>query len=392
METPRSIPDDYTGPVVLHPERLEQIGALADSVFRGGRPGVMAATYPLLFDRGRMDQLRVFTFQGKPVSLAGVLIRDLVLGGCEVRAAMLGSVCTDAAHRGKGLADHLLSDTIDHARRQGATVMIISGGRGLYIRRGARTTGHLLEVILPADAIDPPERLVYEEVGAANASIAQRLIETEPVRYRWWPQAFRAVIESGHAADQPAQTFLVRAGARGDAVALITAQIPRTDAADAPLAVVEFAGSRTAVLAAATTLARRHQRKTLRLVAQPGDPHMADLIATHNATTRSISLDATVKILDFKGLWRSILPLIRERIGNIADQIEIEEQWTEGNLTELRMSLNDDTFVIRDPQAIVDLLFGKEPLAAWDDAPATLAEVLKPAFPLPLPAYGLSYT
>src|SRR5690606_30292583 len=111
----------------------------------------------------------------------------------------------------------------------------------------------------------------------------------EPVRYRWWPKAFGAVIASGHAANEPGQTFLIRPSAGGEPVAFITIQAPRANApADAKLMVIEFAGSRNAVLAGATALARCHQRKTVRLVAQPADPHLAALIAAHSLTTRAI--------------------------------------------------------------------------------------------------------
>ncbi len=380
---------DYAGPTTLAPERLDEIAALANSVFRVERRGDMAAEYPLLFHRERMSQLRIFTHAGRPVALVGVALHDLALLGCGVRAALIGSVCSQPEHRGHGLADRLMTDAIEHAREQGAVLMIISGGRGLYRRRGARTTGHLLQMTFPADSMPSAAGLTMEGVDESNVAEAQGMFAVEPVRYRRMPEDYLLVIRSGNAANSPGATWLVRRQTRS--VGVVTAQTTSAQRPDSPLRIVEFAGSRAAVTAAAADLARKAARSAFEIEAQPDDASLRDLALLAGARVEAHPLRATVKLLDADRLWQAAAPLLRERIGTVADEIRIAGRMTGGNLAALELSLGQVRLEVAEEQAVLDLFFGAPESSPLAGKGGKLADCLRQALPLPLPDYGLNY-
>jgi RimJ/RimL family protein N-acetyltransferase len=63
--------------------------------------------------------------RGRPVASAGWLLRDMAFDGVPRRAAGLGGVLVDPAHRGRGIARTVISVAVEHARASGAETMIL---------------------------------------------------------------------------------------------------------------------------------------------------------------------------------------------------------------------------------------------------------------------------
>jgi GNAT superfamily N-acetyltransferase len=112
-------------PRACRPEELAEVGQLATSVFRP-RGGDMPAQYPLVFNTGNCEQLRVIEADGKLVSHVGLCIRDALVGGIALRVASVGAVCTTPDQRGQGYASALMEDAARHSRAQSAQLMLIS--------------------------------------------------------------------------------------------------------------------------------------------------------------------------------------------------------------------------------------------------------------------------
>ncbi|QIY76088.1 GNAT family N-acetyltransferase [Streptomyces sp. RLB1-33] len=62
---------------------------------------------------------------GRPVASAGWLLRDMDFDGSPRRAAGLGGVLVQPAHRGRGIARTVISVAVEHARVAGAETMIL---------------------------------------------------------------------------------------------------------------------------------------------------------------------------------------------------------------------------------------------------------------------------
>src|SRR5262245_30058482 len=97
------------------PEELGELGEFTNRIFRGPRPGDMAAEYPLLFSERNCEQLRVVERDGRLVAHVGICIRDAIILGARLRVASIGAVATDPEHRGLGIASALMADAAAHA-------------------------------------------------------------------------------------------------------------------------------------------------------------------------------------------------------------------------------------------------------------------------------------
>ena len=100
-----------------------------------------------------------------------------------------------------------------------ATVMLISGGRGLYRRRGASGAGRYFRYTLPADDLLPADAgLSVAPIAAEQCVEAMRLYEAEPVRWRRDPDDYRLHATCSWVVDRPGKTYLMRRGGRPAAV------------------------------------------------------------------------------------------------------------------------------------------------------------------------------
>ena len=86
------------------------------------------------------------------------------------KLAYIYAVATDPAHRGKGLASHLLTETHEVLKRQGYSGAVLKPANGLfpfYERLGYRTTGYLHRFDAVADSVPAKIREVSVQEYAA---------------------------------------------------------------------------------------------------------------------------------------------------------------------------------------------------------------------------------
>lgn len=140
------------GPRPIKPSEYEATLQLCNSIFH--TPGGVQMGLPMLFGEDNRHHLWVVAADGKPVSHIGMAVRPAVIGPLRTRVATLGVVGTYPEYRGRGYASAILQATFDQAASEGADLVLISGGRGLYRRAGcavvARTfSGEIAPARLP---------------------------------------------------------------------------------------------------------------------------------------------------------------------------------------------------------------------------------------------------
>jgi len=384
--------DEYAGPLTPTGAQLEAVVALANRVFRAAG-GDMGEDYPLLFHRDRLDQLRIFTEAGRCVSLVGMTINDVVLLGCPLRIACIGSVCTDESARGRGLASRLMDDAYERAAAAGAPVMLISGGRGLYTRRGASGGGRFAKYVVPVGSIQAAGAdLTIGEVGPETAALALRLFDAEPIRFSRTEEEYTALVACRRVGNNPGSTYLVRRA--GEPPAVLSVHPVRTDnsAGSKTIAVQELAGSRPAALAGLRRIAGNFGAQAVQIYAYMGDRAMRRACAAAGAELEVVAHTGTVKLLDAGRLWKGFGPLLAERIGTeAAAKLRLRAQADELKIHTLSFELSDERFVVHGAEKVVAALFGSPQLDPLAGAPGELGQTLRAALPLPLPMYGLNY-
>jgi len=137
------------------PGDLPEVIRLLDRVFRPDGTSSMGREFPVFLSPANCAGLWIVEDGPRVVSHAGVDYVTMDVEGAEVKVGMIGAVATDEPYRGKGLATVLLDAMRVDARSRGVGFFMISGGRGLYTRRGARPAGSIPQFRMPFDVWRP---------------------------------------------------------------------------------------------------------------------------------------------------------------------------------------------------------------------------------------------
>lgn len=372
-------------------EEYDGVTALCNRVFRPDGWADMRAQYPLVLRRDRLSQLRVIEENGKPVSLVCMVEGVGALLGCDVRIAMIGLVCTGQECQGRGLAGVLMDDAIARATADGYGLMLISGGRTLYTRRGSHYAGDFVKYSIDPAQLAEADGLTIRELTPEHAREAWPLLEAEPIRFRRTPHEYEKLLATHWVVGYPGSTWLVERA--GSAVAVFSINHKRLEdpkRIDA-FGVREMAGSRSAAMAAAGELARRFRTKQIEWEGYGRDAALRFCCAGIGIKPAPIAHYGTVKLLSVERLLADFRPLLRERLGEEAGTLTVTSRSDNGTVERVTFELAGEKLSVEGEAEVLAALFGSpemDPLAA---APGKLGKTLRQAFPLPLPLYGLNY-
>lgn len=372
------------GPRAAIGTELPGVIALSNAVFNPEAKGDMGAAFPTLFHPDNLHNLRICLDSGRPVSLVGVAVRDIELGGARLRAACIGSVCTLEPYRGRGLAGRLMDDAIAAALAQGAVIILVSGGRGLYRRMGCIDAGLFRTVKVEAGSRFPAMRLAVREWAPADVGGMAALQRTEPVRWLRGEEETRLLLATNRIYARPGGTWVVHA--EGKLAAWFSASDPDRENDGAGPAVREIAGSRLAALAALPAVLGRRKLPYANVVAVASDLELELQASVFGLHAEIRGFHGTVKIIDPPGLFRSLDGWIAERLGPIEKgRLQVEH----GAGTTFRHG--GQSLALGGVEDLAALVFGSVERALPLLPPGPLSEVLRRIFPVPLPCYGLSY-
>jgi len=106
----RSGPVD--GPRACRDSEFDEVISLINRVFRAGTDQDIRADYPLVFDRSKMDYMRVVRVDGKIVSHVPVAPREAVVAGDVFIAGIISPTVTHPDYRRRGYATLCLRDCV----------------------------------------------------------------------------------------------------------------------------------------------------------------------------------------------------------------------------------------------------------------------------------------
>jgi GNAT superfamily N-acetyltransferase len=361
------------------PQEVPAVVNLANRVFRPNS-GDMGSDYPLLFNADNSQRLRSAWRDGVPVCHAGYVVRDIWILGAGMRAAMVGAVCTDPGSRSQGLASRVLDDLERMAAEEDkCQLLLVSGDRGLYRRRGCSLAGRFRVFSMPAHSLSAASSTV-RRAGPSDALALVRLNQARPVRFERSVDDWLMVLQSGMLMDSPADAWIVER--EGQALAYFG--MSRAEAGGT-VRVQEYGGSTAAVLAGLSEAAG--QATTVEILEMPADLELYTLLGS-SAVCREIRFPGTVRVLDLPTLCDRIQPLLYERLGDEA-------------ASELGLAASDDGLALEWQGQVLEAHRDQIPLMFFGIAPPEpgftlpdppLRNVLRDLFPLPLPWYGFDYT
>jgi GNAT superfamily N-acetyltransferase len=391
------------GPRAASGPELSALIRLANEVFQGAGDFDMGSGFPTLFCGENIDNLRVVAEDGRPVSLAGYTLRDIRACGAQFRVACVGAVCTQAAHRGQGIAAAIMDDLIAAARAKGAVAILVSGGRGLYRRIGCIDAGLWRVVHVDASSRLPALEYAAGEWGDPDVPEMAALYQAEPVRFVRDCSEMRLLLEARSLHSRPARTWVVRAA--GTVAAYLCTSVAGTDART--LDALECAGSRAAVLAAVPSILAASGAERISIETSAADIEMEGLARAHGLSIETRGFHGTLLIIDPRGFLGSLQAYFDGRLST-AERAGLEISFDQG----VRFKLAAEELRCVTPPDLAALVFGSVerpaqagraggtgPQGAAGRQSATgplgadspLGALLGRLFPIPLPVYGLNY-
>lgn len=365
------------GPRPAYEEEMPALSKLVDSVFGMSPPGDMFSLFPALFNEDNLPNLWVCADGDKIAGHVGYITRWLSLGGCSVKAGLMGAVATDPAYRGKGLASALVQRALWSAREDGADIMLISGNRTLYERIGAADVGRYAAVEVAADAAVKLARPGYsfapvewDDLDVLAELYTHRrafFLRTQEDWSEAWTGYRNGVRKGG----------LFKVLSDDEIVAYLVAGEPNKDGRSD---IAEWGGSENAMLSALSELITALGAKSVKLRFDAIRTRLCEKLESAGASVKYEGFGGTLAVLNFEQLMDRLYPWF-EQCGN-PEAIERSCMEFAGRCV---LTLAEDAAGLA-PIDTARLIFGTP-----DERELDVSHLLTAGLPAPIAEYGLSY-
>jgi len=384
------------GPKAARGDEIRSAIQLKQSVFSADGARIVRERLPAPAPDEVWEHLRVIVDGERVVSVLSMSYREIVLLGTRHVACCFGGVCTDPGYRGNGLATQLLEASRRKAVADGADLVLISGRRGLYRNQGYVPVGPFQVCTvsrerLPADGVCCTLRAARDDdlPGIMQMSLG------EPARFVRTPQEMARLVRRPRVLNAMGRTQVVCIGPDGPAAAYVSYQIGATpwERGIPPNAirVVEFAGSRWAILHALAGLMDAYGVDSLELHSAQGDVEVSAIAHDLGWPCEPRPFRGTVGIINPEAFWQACAPLFRDRLGDEAFG-RLSFECADGGV---RIRYGSEGLPLPDMESLTRIVFThparRRELEPGPRPGSDLAGVLDALFPLPLVNYGLTY-
>ena len=367
---------------------MDALRKLTDIVFRPGMP----EQYPQLFNTDNLDNLRVCFDKRVCVSHVGMVQRNALLMGCRIRVCCIGAVATHPDYRNKGLASACFDSAVQKAHSDGVDVMIVSGGRGLYIRNGCLNLGRDYRVNADQDALSRVDIGNVDVISMldGNPELVKECYRREPVRFVRPPADYDYFLQSGWAMNSPAEILMIheQTGAGQKRGAFLGYIVLRKQEPGKSTTLIEYGGDRHAVLAALPQVLSKYGLTGVSFQVMGSDKVMQSLCEREAFEMTPTSASGTIKLINFPQLMTRMRPRFDEIVGPAtANRLRFEQDGDH-----YIFALSDETLTL-DRNTATRAVFGD-----LDGLPQELniglhelGSQLRAILPLPTLWYGINY-
>ena len=259
------------------------------------------------------QQTYLFAHQERPVSQISIFHTPLRMLDGLIHVGFIGGVCTHPDYRGYRLASRLMEHCTRRLVQDGAGLMMISGGRGLYTRLGNVPTGKYAGFNLRSELLPPPPASIrLRKVQPSDAALCSRMYQAEPAHFTRALAAFQHAFQP-HALGFHAEEWLVEL--EGQPVAYLLLSIP-WDYLSKPDAgvrrICEYAGSRVALAGAFAAALAQPGIREIQAPIPWQDVDLIHLLRQAAGRPQWIPLEEhTLRIINFPALMAGLRPYLR---------------------------------------------------------------------------------
>ncbi|MBS7653681.1 MAG: GNAT family N-acetyltransferase [Candidatus Bathyarchaeia archaeon] len=376
------------GPRAAKPEELPEIVNLANQIFMlpYGFPPIMGDTFPHMFNKNNLDNLRVIVKDNRVVSHVGIWEGRLLICGSWFNVGMIGSVCTHEGYRQKGYASALFADALNKMKKDGMDFVMISGDRGLYRRFGCFKSG-----IVYLYNIASPIKLTAEEdfeiIVCNNNHINDIAViyQREPIRYGRSLEDFRMLtkffITPPKYKDLQPRIYLAMID--DEPLAYVAASsFSKMDR----LKIWEYAGSRIYILRLIAHILESEQPNRIELAVPFQDVELLRFLEKYGLREPSPDSEANMLILNPGLFFEKAKTYLIEKVGaEIVSEINVKDYDEK-----IKVSIKDDSLIL-EPADFTLLFFNSPENERSRVKIEPIMKLLSGALPLPTPVYGINY-
>jgi predicted acetyltransferase len=336
----------------------------------------------------------------QPISQIAIFHDPISMYDGIIRAGSIGGVCTHPEYRKQGLASHLLEHCTQQLVNEGASLMLVSGDEGIYMRAGSVFHGKYMYFTIRTGQGNPwrptPADLALRRATPADALLCSQLYQAEPVHFVRRVSDFSAVLHdpTGNTYTHADQWIVER---DGQALAYIFLGFNWGDSPASEVRHVgEYAGSRVALVDAIQVLMTKNNLQELTWPVPWQDAELIQLLLDSGYGRSTGSLDGhTLRIINFAKFMDDLRPILRSRLDpKLLRGLHFEQS---GPL--LGGTGKDRYTIVRgsdrlelDGATMTLLVMGNADVQAEVfHAPGKLSEVISALFPLPSFLLGLNY-
>ena len=259
---------------------------------------------------------------------------------------------------------------------------MVSGKRTLYSRAGCVEAGKVYRFRTRSSALTIFEDVEVKPYTEDKVMDLVTLYQREPVRFKRSLDEFK-LLAGRRILEGAAKVRHLVAYKRRRPIAYVSAlEFKRA------WSLVEYAGSRRAVLRMISDLSRTSNIDTFELNIPYGDWEMLSLLEDMGLKPHTSIAPASLAILNPKKFAEKIRLYVEERIGDVEFMVEPKQDG-------VRIRLSDSRLELRDPREFTLLVFGRPETVENPDTPDfdpdSVPEPFKTVFPMPTPTYGLNY-
>lgn len=355
--------------------QFEKAVGLINEVFRSstGHEPTMQSEFPLLISRQNMNNMIVAKHEGEVVSCVNFLPETIHVQNSLISAASIGAVCTSEDFRGVGLSSSLLDHAEEKMIRDGIDIMLVSGTRSLYKRRGCLELENFIEYeikpsgMAPEFEISPLEPSHIEGIIRSYHQISTRYSRT---RDEFETLLVSATIPWGNFTYEK---YALTKGSRF--IGYIVIRIINSDKKYGQ--VIEYFGKPDVIHCALSKLAYDLSLSFIKHYV-----HNRDFINNMDShcNGKTCTLHGTLKLLNPEGLIRSLYPYFSQYI-NISVIEKMDFDFTPGSYS---IRLDGELLEIGSLENLTRLIFeGTESTCIEKQHASNIIGILESMFPLP---------
>lgn len=335
--------------------------------------------------------LDIILEDGGSISHVGIKEREFIIYGCRTMIGCIGWVATSSDYRERGLATRLMKRAGQKINDDNGDVMLVSGDRDLYRRRGcvpAAVTNKFIISRADAEKLDTSDIQLVPYSEDSLLDIAN-IYQKEPVRFHRHLAEFRALLKEWAPAPLWTGTDVYMLSDSGESLSYVVTQEPRDeDGGNGRLAIAEYGGSRKTVINSIKALFARHDVEELQFFVAEHDLEFLHILKQQDFEGVKGSLEGhTLKIINLPRLMDRLASYIQERVGReIAGSLKFAQDGDKSKIIYKHESME------LDGESLPVLIFGTHDEAEKEiiSSAKSMTSIFQALFPLPFVWPGLN--